>query len=121
MGNTSFGLSSVTPGHATSHSMLTFLSVTSSASNYKQGSAVRLSERLMGLGIAGFFLAGKFKRFAIGRTVTICAVAVMILGGLSCGSTSVPVGAVSTRNHVVTVSGKASSGARSATVVVAIQ
>lgn len=117
----SFAPNSVIPGNGAGHSVLTFAGASSSAADYKQGRNFLLAESFWGLGIGGFFLAGKPRR-SIMRALAVCAIAIVILGTVSCGgSAPITVGGVTPKSYVVTVSGKSGSLKLSTTVAVTVQ
>lgn len=119
----SFAPASVIPGASAASSVLTVVAASpSAASHHRERRTLFFADWLLGFGLFGVAVVGKIDRRRVRRAVTAFALAITIVGTISCGgnsstmrSTSVPT------SYVVTINGNAGSIQLSTAVTVTVQ
>ena len=119
----SFSPASITPGTGAVNSVLTVSAENFISTNGRERNHSLLANWLLSFGLFGFTLVGRIQRKRIVAILGACAVAVMIVGGTSCGrnAASSPVNASNASSYIVTVNGNSSSVQLSTTVAVTVK
>jgi hypothetical protein len=119
----SFAPSSVIPGSGSASSLLTIVAASSGTANYYPRQTFFLANWIFGLGLFGFFLAGKFDGRGLIRTLGACILAATIIGAVSCGGNrTISAGSTaSVSRYVITIDGTAGTTKLSTTVAVTVQ
>lgn len=119
-----FAPASITPGGSAANSVLTISAASSVAMNHEAtGSKSILASCWFSFGAFGLFFIGKVQRKQVGRALSACLIAAVIVACMSCGGTTsapvTPTGADT--SYSVTVNGSSGTVQLSTTITVTVR
>lgn len=116
----SFAPASIVPGDGTARSVLTISTVAVGANRNERRIQTVFAASLSSVGIFGFAVVGGIRRK---RLAGLCVVALLVVGGTSCGRSSTPTSNILTSpvNYAVTISGSATGVQVSTSITVTVQ
>ena len=119
----SFSPASITPGSSAVSSILAISATTSVAADHRDRSRSVPAIWLLGFGLLGFAVTGKIQRKRAVTVLGACVLAVMIVGGASCGGNpaSTTVKPSNAASYNIAVNGSSSSVQLSTIVTVTVQ
>ena len=119
----SFAPASIVPGNGTARSVLTISAVAVAAERNERRIHFTLATSVSGMGIFGFMLVGGIRRKRRFQLVGACVLALLVVGGTSCGGRSaVTSNTLATpSSYAVTVSGSGNGAQLSTSITVTVQ